>query len=53
MIKKDGNRIVKCVILTKEQNAQIKDAAKKLSLNDSAVIRLAISEWLEERVRKE
>nr|DAJ42290.1 MAG TPA: hypothetical protein [Caudoviricetes sp.] len=53
MISENGNKVAKCIILTKEQNEQIKDVAKKLSLNDSAVIRLAISEWLEERVRKE
>lgn len=53
MISENGNKVAKCIILTKEQNAQIKDVAKKLSLNDSAVIRLAISEWLEERGRKE
>jgi hypothetical protein len=53
MISENGNKVSKCIILTKEQNAQIKAVAKKLSLNDSAIIRLAISEWLAERVRKE
>ena len=48
MIIENGNNVAKCIMLTKEQNAQIKDLAKKVSLNDSAVIRLAISEWLEE-----
>lgn len=53
MISENGNKVSKCIILTKEQNAQIKAVAKKLSLNDSAIIRLAISEWLAERARKE
>jgi hypothetical protein len=52
MISENGNKVAKCIILTKEQNAQIKDVAKKLSLNDSAVIRLAVSQWLAERTQK-
>lgn len=52
MLKKDGNRIVKNVILTHEQNAQIKEIGKKIGLSDSAVIRLAVSQLLAERAQK-
>jgi hypothetical protein len=52
MLKKDGNRIVKNVIVTHEQNAQIKEIGQKIGLSDSAVIRLAVSQWLAERAQK-
>lgn len=52
MLKKDGNRIVKNVIVTREQNAQIKEIGQKIGLSDSAVIRLAVSKWLAERAQK-
>ena len=52
MLKKDGNRIVKNIIVTHEQNAQIKEIGQQIGLSDSAVIRLAISQWLAERTQK-
>lgn len=52
MLKKDGNRIVKNIIVTHEQNAQIKAIGQQIGLSDSAVIRLAISQWLAERTQK-
>lgn len=52
MIKKDGNRIVKCIIVTREQDAQIKAIGRKIGLSDSAVIRLAVSQWLSESCKK-
>lgn len=52
MIKKDGNRIVKCIIVTREQDAQIKAIGRQIGLSDSAVIRLAVSQWLSERTQK-
>lgn len=52
MLKKDGNRIIKNVIVTHEQNAQIKEIGQKIGLSDSAVIRLALSQWLAERTQK-
>ena len=52
MLKKDGNRIVKNIIVTHEQNAQIKAIGQQIGLSDSAVIRLAVSQWLAERAQK-
>lgn len=52
MIKKDGNRIVKCIIVTREQDAQIKAIGRQIGLSDSAVIRLSVSQWLAERTQK-
>ena len=52
MLKKDGNRKVKNIVITIEQDAQIKAVAQKIGLSDSAVIRLAISEWLAARNQK-
>lgn len=52
MLKKNGNRIAKNVIVTHEQNAQIKEIGQKIGLSDSAVIRLALSQWLAERTQK-
>lgn len=52
MLKKDGNRIVKNIIVTHEQNAQIKAIGQQIGLSDSAVIRLAVSQWLAERTQK-
>nr|DAX15440.1 MAG TPA: antitoxin [Bacteriophage sp.] len=52
MIKKDGNRIVKCIIVTREQDAQIKEIGRQIGLSDSAVIRLAVSQLLSERTQK-
>lgn len=52
MLKKDGNRIVKNIIVTHEQNAQIKEIGQQIGLSDSAVIRLAVSQWLAERAQK-
>lgn len=52
MLKKDGNRIVKNIIVTREQDAQIKDIGRRIGLSDSAVIRLAVSQWLAERTQK-
>lgn len=52
MLKKDGNRIVKNIIVTNEQNEQIKAIGRQIGLSDSAVIRLAVSQWLAERAQK-
>jgi hypothetical protein len=52
MLKKDGNRIVKNVIVTHEQNEQIKEIGQQIGLSDSAVVRLALSQWLAERTQK-
>ena len=52
MLKKDGNRIVKNVIVTHEQNEQIKAIGREIGLSDSAVIRLALSQWLADRTQK-
>lgn len=52
MLKKDGNRIVKNIIVTREQDAQIKEIGRQIGLSDSAVIRLAVSQWLSERTQK-
>ena len=52
MLKKDGNRIVKNIIVTREQDAQIKAIGRQIGLSDSAVIRLAVSQWLAERTQK-
>ena len=52
MLRKDGNRIVKNVIVTHEQNEQIKAIGKRIGLSDSAVVRLALSQWLSERTQK-
>ena len=52
MLKKDGNRIVKNIIVTHEQNEQIKAIGRQVGLSDSAVIRLAISQWLADRARE-
>lgn len=52
MLKKDGKRIVKNIVITHEQNAQIKEIGRKIGLSDSAVIRLAVSQWLAERTQK-
>lgn len=52
MLKKDGNRIVKNVIVTHEQNEQIKAIGQRIGLSDSAVVRLALSQWLSERTQK-
>lgn len=52
MLKKDGNRIVKNVIVTHEQNEQIKEIGQQIGLSDSAVVRLAISQWLADRTQK-
>lgn len=52
MLKKDGNRIVKNVIVTHEQNEQIKAIGQQIGLSDSAVVRLALSQWLAERTQK-
>jgi hypothetical protein len=52
MLKKDGNRIVKNVIVTHEQNEQIKEIGQQIGLSDSAVVRLALSQWLADRTQK-
>ena len=52
MLKKNGNRIVKNVIVTHEQNEQIKAIGQRIGLSDSAVVRLALSQWLAERTQK-
>ena len=52
MLKKDGNRIVKNIIVTREQDAQIKEIGRQIGLSDSAVIRLAVSQLLSERTQK-
>ena len=52
MLKKDGNRIVKNIIVTREQDAQIKEIGRQIGISDSAVIRLAVSQWLSERTQK-
>ena len=52
MLKKNGNRIVKNVIVTHEQNEQIKEIGQQIGLSDSAVVRLALSQWLAERTQK-
>lgn len=52
MLKKDGNRIVKNIIVTREQDTQIKEIGRQIGLSDSAVIRLAVSQWLSERTQK-
>jgi hypothetical protein len=52
MLKKDGNRIVKNVIVTHEQNEQIKEIGQRIGLSDSAVVRLALSQWLADRTQK-
>lgn len=52
MLRKDGNRIVKNVIVTHEQNEQIKAIGQRIGLSDSAVVRLALSQWLAERTQK-
>ena len=52
MLRKDGNRIVKNVIVTHEQNEQIKAIGREIGLSDSAVIRLDLSQWLAERTQK-
>ena len=52
MLKKNGNRIVKNVIVTHEQNEQIKAIGRQVGLSDSAVIRLALSQWLTDRTQK-
>lgn len=52
MLKKNGNRIVKNVIVTHEQNEQIKAIGQQIGLSDSAVVRLALSQWLADRTQK-
>lgn len=52
MLKENGNRIVKNIVITHEQNAQIKAIGRQIGLSDSAVIRLAISQWLADRTQK-
>lgn len=52
MLKENGNRIVKNIVITHEQNAQIKEIGRQIGLSDSAVIRLAVSQWLAERAQK-
>lgn len=52
MLKENGNRIVKNIVITHEQNAQIKAIGRQIGLSDSAVIRLALSQWLAERTQK-
>ena len=52
MLKKNRNRIVKNVIVTHEQNEQIKAIGQRIGLSDSAVVRLALSQWLAERTQK-
>lgn len=52
MLKENGNRIVKNIVITHEQNAQIKEIGRQIGLSDSAVIRLALSQWLAERMQK-
>lgn len=52
MLKKDGNRIIKNIIVTREQDAQIKEIGQQIGLSDSAVVRLALSQWLADRTQK-
>lgn len=52
MLKKDGNRIVKNVIVTHEQNEQIKEIGQQIGISDSAIVRLALSQWLADRTQK-
>jgi hypothetical protein len=48
-IKTDGDKIVTSLILTKEQKRKLDEQASKLGIGVSALIRLAVAEWLEKQ----
>lgn len=51
-IKPDGEKVITSVILTKGQKQQLEEQATKLGIGVSALIRLAVSEWLDARTGK-
>lgn len=48
-IKTDGDKIVTSLILTKEQKRQLDEQAARLGIGVSALIRIAVAEWLEKQ----
>lgn len=48
-LKSDGDKVMTSVILTKEQKRQLEEQAERLGIGVSALIRLAVAEWLDNR----
>lgn len=48
-IKPDGEKVITSIVLTKLQKRKLEEQAAKLGIGVSALIRLAVSEWLEAR----
>ena len=46
-LKTDGDKVMTSVILTKEQKQQLDEQSKRLGIGVSALIRLAVAQWLD------
>ena len=48
-LKTDGDKVVTSIILTKEQKKELDEHSKRLGIGVSALIRIAVAEWLESK----
>ena len=48
-LKADGDKVITTIILTKEQKKQLEEHSQRLGIGVSALIRLAVAEWLESK----
>ena len=48
-LKENGDKVKVCVILTKDQKERLDAQAERYGIGISAMARMAIAEWLENR----
>ncbi len=48
-LKSDGDKVMTTVILTKAQKQRLDEQAERLGIGVSALIRLAVAEWLDSK----
>ena len=48
-LKTDGDKVMASVILTRAQKQRLEEQAERLGTGVSALIRMAVAEWLDDR----